>query len=132
MSSFLSELRLEMVTCNSLNIPLKNREGRQIWMVMAPFTYQSDVLGREITVPDGFLTDLASIPRVPFFYRELEQLADLPGVVHDYIYSCGCASRDQADLLLKEACLLIGLSAWKAWAIYYGVRVGGGSHFLAK
>jgi hypothetical protein len=132
MSAFLTALKVEMVTCNSLNKPLKNPDGRQLWELIAPLGYRSDVLGREIWVPAGFITDYASVPRLPFFYRELEGIANTPGVVHDYIYSNGCASRDQADLLLKEACLLIGISPWKVYAIYAGVRLGGESHYMSS
>jgi Protein of unknown function (DUF1353) len=128
-SSFLTSLNLQLLTCPN-NIPLKNRDGRQLWRVISSFLYQSDVAKATVLVPEGFVTDLASIPRLPFFYRELESLADMPGVVHDYAYSTGCLSRDTADLMLKEACLLIGLPAWKVWAIYSGVRVGGASHYM--
>jgi hypothetical protein len=131
MSAFMTPLRLELLTC-PFNTPLKNRDGRQLYRVIEPFIYESDIAGKTIIVPAGFVTDLASIPRLPIVYRELEQLADMPGVPHDFCYSTGFLDRDTADLMLKEACLLIGLSAWKAWAIYAGVRVGGSSHYLAK
>lgn len=132
MSAFLSSLSVEMVTCNSLNVPLKNSDGRQLWKLIAPLGYRSDILGREIWAPAGFITDYASVPRLPFFYRELEGIANTPGVVHDYIYGNGCVSRDQADILLREACLLIGIPEWKAYAIYAGVRVGGASHYMSS
>lgn len=131
MSGFLTPLKVEWVTC-PFNIPLKNRSGRQLYRVIEPFIYESDVAKKTIIVPAGFITDLASIPRLPIVYRELESLADMPGVPHDFCYSTGFLDRDTADLMLKEACLLIGLSSWKAHAIYWGVRVGGASHYLAK
>jgi hypothetical protein len=128
-SSFLTPLNLELLTCPN-NIPLKNRDGRQLWRVITPFVYQSDAARKTIIVPDGFVTDLASIPRLPFFYRSLEGIADMAGVPHDFCYSTGFLDRDTADLMLKEACLLIGISSWKVWAIYSGVRVGGKSHYM--
>lgn len=128
MSKFLSPLCMQYMV-NDAGTPLKNPDGRQIYQVISPLSYDSDVAGRNITVPAGFLTDLASIPRLPFFYRELSNVADLPGVVHDYLYSNGCVSRDVADLMLKEMCLLVGLPYWKTQAIYMGVRLGGESHF---
>lgn len=131
MSAFLTPLNLELLTCPH-NIPLKNRDGRQLWRVITPFVYQSDIARKTIIVPDGFVTDLASIPRMPFVYRELESLADMPGVPHDFCYSTGYLDRDTSDLMLKEACLLIGLSSWKAQVIYLGVRIGGESHYMQK
>ena len=129
MSTFLTPLQMEYMTC-PFNKPLKNREGRQLYRLIAPLLYQSDIAGVTITVPVGYISDLASIPRMPLVYRELESLADMPGVAHDFCYSTGFLDRDTADLMLKEACFLIGLPAWKVWAIYYGVRVGGGSHYM--
>lgn len=129
MSAFLTPLRMELLTCNQ-NIPLKNRDGRQLYRLIEPFIYRSDVAGKTVIVPDGFITDLASIPRLPLVYRELESIADMAGVPHDYSYSTGLLPRDTADLMLKEACFLIGLPAWKVWAIYAGVRVGGQSHYM--
>lgn len=131
MSAFLTTLRVEWVTCPA-NKLLKNRDGRQLYRVIEPFMYQSDVAKATITVPAGFITDLASIPRLPFFYRALEQVADMPGVIHDYLYSVGPPPRQACDEVLREACLLIGLSSWKVWAIYSGVRVGGKSRFMVK
>lgn len=131
MSAFLTTLKAEWVTCPK-NRLLKNRDGRQLYKVIEPFVYQSDVAKTEIIVPAGFITDLASIPRLPFFYRELEQVADMPGVVHDYLYSIGPFPRETCDQVLKEACLLIGISAWKVWAIYSGVRIGGASHYMRQ
>ena len=137
MSAFLTPLNLEMMTGPLEidgkiieNVPMKNREGRQFWRVLTPFVYQSDVAGKTIIVPDGFISDLASIPRLPFVYRELNGEADMPGVIHDYLYSVGPPPREACDAVLKEACSLIGVSAWKVWAIYTGVRVGGKSHFM--
>ena len=128
MSNFLSQLYMEYMI-GPKGMPLKNPDGGQIYKVMAPLVYQSDVAGRTIVVPEGFFTDLASIPRLPFVYRELNGAADLPGVVHDYVYSSGILTRNLADKLLREACLLVGVSPVKAWMIYTGVRVGGASHY---
>lgn len=138
MSSFLTPLRMELMTCNR-NIPLKNRDGRQLYRLTEPFVYQSDIVKSKniptvedgiIITPAGYITDLASIPRMPLVYRELEGIADMGGVPHDRAYSTGIIPRDVADLMLKEACFLIGLPAWKVWAIYAGVRVGGQSHYM--
>ena len=109
--------------------PLKNRAGAQLYQLTSPLMYASDVAGLVITVPTGFISDLASIPRIPFFYLLLNQIADEPGVIHDFIYSTALLPRAMADNVLREACLLIGISSWKVNLIYFGVRVGGASHY---
>jgi hypothetical protein len=128
MSAFLTPLKLDYMT-DSAGEPLKNRDGRQLFKLLSPFYYQSDVLGCIITVPMGFVTDLASIPRLPVVYLMLNGIADEAGVVHDYLYSTGLVPRIEADKVLREACLCSGVSSWKAGLIYAGVRSFGGPHY---
>jgi hypothetical protein len=51
---------------------------------------------------------------------------------HDYLYSVGRVSRELADKVLYEACILTGVPAWKASAIYAGVRIGDASHYMRE
>jgi hypothetical protein len=38
------------------------------WRLHAPLVYYSDVLGRTVTVPTGYFTDLASVPQsIPLY-----------------------------------------------------------------
>lgn len=131
MSQFLSGLHMRFMYAPD-GRPLYNREGRQLLSLDAPLIYQSDVAGMTFTVPQDFVTDLASIPRMPFIYYLLNGVADEPGVVHDFLYSTATVSRVLADLVLKEACQLFGIPAWQALSIYLGVRVGGASHYGAS
>jgi hypothetical protein len=131
MSAFLSPLKLDYMT-DSAGKLLKNRDGRQLFKLLYPLSYYSDILGCIITVPMGFVTDLASIPRFPVIYLLLNGIADEAGVVHDYLYGTGLIPRIKADQLLREACICSGVSAWKASLIYAGVRMGGGSHYGAS
>lgn len=131
MSRFLSGLCMSFMYTPE-GMPLSNREGRQLYQLDKDLIYQSDVAGATFTVPVGFVTDFASIPRLPFVYFLLNGIADEPGVVHDFLYSTATIDRAMADQVLKEACLLFGVSRWKAEAIYLGVRVGGASHYGAS
>ncbi len=112
------------------DMPLKNRKGRQFYQVNDPLVYKSDVASTIIKVPAGFVTDLASIPRLPLVDLLLNGLVDEPSVVHDYLYSVGMFLRDVSDRVLHEACILTGITPWKAHAICAGVRVGGASHYM--
>lgn len=114
------------------------------WQVLAPFHYDTNVLlggpagqrlevGTQgeyrIEIPAGFVTDFASIPRV--LWNLVGGPADgkyrLAAVVHDYLYRTpGICMRDQADDVLSEAMQVSGVSRWQRWAIYRGVRLGGG------
>lgn len=131
MSKFLSRLYVEYME-NDKGCSLLNKQGRQLWMVMADFAYQSDVAGITITVPQGFVSDFASVPRIPFVYDSLGDIAQRPAVIHDFLYSTGPVARSVADQVLLEAMELTEIPWAKRKLIYLGVRVGGESHYMQK
>jgi hypothetical protein len=77
--------------------PLPDRR----WEIIGDFIYDSPKYGR-VTVPDGFICDLNSIPR-PLWW--VSTPADFPhaGVLHDYLYATQTMSRGDADGLYREA-----------------------------
>ncbi|WP_394779081.1 DUF1353 domain-containing protein [Undibacterium sp.] len=121
MSAFLTSLQTECV--NDLD-----NCGRGIWRITAPFIYQSDILGATITVEPGFLTDFASVPRVPFAYWLLGDTSHMAAVIHDWLFHhhevCGL---DMANQVLLEAMKAEGIPGWRRAAIYAGVAIGGKS-----
>lgn len=110
---------------------LENADGQDDgkWVVMSPLVYQSDVAGRAITVPAGYETDLASVPRLPFVYWLTGGTSNEAAVVHDYLYSTHLVDRKTADAVLKEASGVTGVPAWRRWLMWAGVRIGGASHW---
>jgi hypothetical protein len=124
-SAFLTPLDMRLMRGPS-GLPLLNRDGRQLYQLLAVFIYQSDIAG-PIVIPAGFVTDLASIPQLAL--SVFGDIAQEPGVPHDFAYSTGCISRAMADDMLYEACILTGVPAWKAKLIYAGVRVGGAARY---
>lgn len=129
MSRFRNKLNLQLMIDDETGKLLANKSGRQLYQVLADFSYESDVIGTTVTVPAGFVTDLASVPRLWIVYAELGDMAQMPGTVHDFLYSKVVVPRKTADQVLREAMLLTGLPHWKAEAFYLGVRIGGGSHY---
>lgn len=121
MSKFLSELCL--VEADGQD------DGK--WMLGKPLVYQSDVAKTTITVPAGFKTDLASVPRLPVVYWLAGGTSSKAAVVHDYLYTTGTVPRDVADAVLREASACIGVPAWRRWIMWAGVRFGGASHYAA-
>lgn len=108
--------------------PLNTTEiSDSIWEIADhPFRYQSDVADRLITVPVGFFTDFASVPRfLPVVYACLGDLAHQPAVVHDWLYYAAITTREVADQVMLEAMDIWGMSVWKRYPIYWGVRAGG-------
>ena len=101
-----------------------------LWRVMANFNYYSGVLNRAVIVPAGFVTDFASVPRIPLAYELCGAKANKASVIHDYLYSVGnICTRAQADAVFKEAMQISGVPAWRRNIMWAGVRAFGGSHF---
>jgi hypothetical protein len=93
-----------------------------------PFRYQADLLAAPgiITVPVGFQTDFASVPRfVPLIYALLGDTAHEPAVVHDWLYYSAITTKEISDKILLEAMGVLGVPAWRRYPIYWGVRLGG-------
>ena len=89
-----------------------------------PFRYQSDLVGL-ITVPVGFYTDFASVPRLGIVYAMLGDRAHEPAVVHDWLYYAAITTREKADDVLMEAMKVMDLPWWQRYPIWWGVRIGG-------
>lgn len=97
----------------------------KIWAVYDhPFRYDSDLAGL-ITVPTGFYTDFASVPRLGLLYAMLGDRAHQPAVIHDFLYATGTTTRSMADHVLYEAMTVIEIADWQRDLIYAGVRAGG-------
>ena len=102
------------------------KESPPTWRLNEPVVYQSDVAGQTFTVPAGFVTDLASVPRLPLVYLLAGGTANEASVVHDWLYSTHVVPRAVADAVLREASAVTGVPAWRRWLMCAGVRIGGG------
>lgn len=90
--------------CSTLDIRLK---GHKKWITLAPIVYVSSVADRRIVVPAEFITDLASVPRLPLAYMLAGDRAPGPAVVHDYLYQLpSWDNRALADAIFLEAMCL--------------------------
>jgi hypothetical protein len=121
MSRFSSSLEVELIEDDS-------NDGRGTWRLTAPLVYESDLAGT-ITVPAGFVTDFASVPRVPVAFWLTGDTAHDAAVVHDYLYSTGELPREKADAVLLEAMAVTGIPAWRRYPMYWAVRAFGGRYF---
>jgi hypothetical protein len=106
--------------------------GAREWVLTSELAFSSDVLDRLIIVPIGFVTDFASVPRLPLAYWLFGGLADEAAVVHDFLYSTGLCSRKQADEVFAEASRACGVSAFQRGAMWLGVRLFGGSRYAGR
>ncbi|WP_271519133.1 DUF1353 domain-containing protein [Bradyrhizobium sp. CCBAU 53380] len=85
-----------------------------------------------VTVPTGFVTDFASIPRVFWSALPPDGQYTYPAIVHDYLYWSQAGSREDADSILKFGMEDFGIGAPTVTAIYEAVRAFGQSAWDAN
>lgn len=87
-----------------------------------------------IIVPEGFVTNFASVPRLLWWLIPPAGRAANASVVHDFMYwhltyiegTTSRRARMAVDAeFLKNLILTPGIPQWQAWAMYQGVRWGG-------
>jgi hypothetical protein len=119
MSRFLDRLKVEPATDKD--------DGN--WELIADLRYVSDVAGQTITVPTGFVTNYASVPRIPGVYELAGDTSAVAATIHDYLYSTHIVSRKVADAVLREASAVTGVPWWRRQIMWAGVRVFGWTHW---
>jgi len=115
--------------------------GEETYFVDSPFIYKQIVVPLTaeqqlrsldiISVPKGFSTDFASIPKVfwNLLSHDSPQIRE-PSVIHDWLYTQKVIyTRKQADQILRSAMLEVGANRFIANTVYYGVRWFGGSYW---
>ena len=91
------------------------------WVVLNALTYRARDL-RAFIVHKGFITDLASIPRLLRPVLDSNGKSRRPAVLHDSLYCRQLTRRADADLLFLEALELEGVGWAERTALYLGVR----------
>mgnify|MGYP005991133341 CR=1 FL=1 len=126
MGMFLSQVELTILTDHT-GKALKTKENKQLYRAAHDITFMSETVGC-IVVPKGFITDLASVPRLPFIYAIFGDSFQMAAIIHDYLYSAKSGSkitRKEADAVLVEACDAIGESWWRSRGSWLAVRAFG-------
>lgn len=114
MSKFLTKLEVSWENDDDDEVPQ--------WRLLSPLVYQSDLLGRDVTMPGGFVTDFASVPRAPVAYFLAGNSGNRAAVVHDYLIVSKEVDRRTADKVFKEALTASGVDDWRATVMYLAVR----------
>jgi hypothetical protein len=81
--------------------------------------------GEVIEVPQNFVTDFASVPRI--FWRIIPPWGKYSpaAVIHDFLYTVAKCSRFEADDIFLELMTRLGVPLWKRFSMYWAVRLGG-------
>lgn len=118
MSAFVTSLQVELVS-----------ESPKKWRLISPLIYQSDLTSQVLTVPAGFETNFASVPRLPLAYWLCGGIGDRAAALHDHLYTTGQLIRVTCNALFREALLTCGVSAWRAYLMWSMVRAFGTQHY---
>lgn len=100
--------------------------GRAIWRLLSPFAC------RGIIVPKGFVTDFASVPRLPLAYWLCGDNAHEAATVHDYLYCTDAnpnVDRKTADDVFLAIMEETGEAWWRRKIMYRMVRMFAGPCF---
>ncbi len=107
---------------------IKNDKGRfrRAVKLKGDLVYHSNILGRRTTVPDGFVSDGASVPQ--FFWSRYPPFGEYleAAVVHDLYCVLGHQGQSPisskvAAQVFREAMAAIGYSKWKRNVMYLAV-----------
>jgi hypothetical protein len=113
------------------------KQGRQLYQLLSPLVYESDLLGVAIIVPAGFVTDMASVPKLPLTWLLAGGTANEAAVIHDWSYTVHAVGRKpitrrQADALFREAIAASEDTTAPSWLMWLAVRLGGSGAWDAQ
>jgi hypothetical protein len=113
---FISPLDLQEYMLNGLSVPNE-------WVVDQPLIalHGDD----KLIVPRGYITDLASIPRVFRNVFNVNGPLRAPAVLHDWLYSSQRFTRAQSDAIFLLAMEARGIEKAERYAVYAAVRTFG-------
>lgn len=99
-----------------------------LWRFGAALVWEAG--GETITVPKGFITDMASIPHALDWIPNLDRdgLSRRPAALHDWLYGGDrTRGKDAADNVLRAALLAEGMGNIGAFEYWYAVSKFGRS-----
>lgn len=102
--------------------------GRARWLLQEDLVYLSKRRGL-IVVPKGFVTDFATVFRLPLAFWLTGDTAHASATVHDWLVHSYVVDRKgwiEAAKVFREAMADEGVPGWRRLAMYLAVRYLGG------
>lgn len=101
--------------------------NNRAFILLEPMEYQVGTSDKVITIPAGFVTDYASIPRPLWSLYSPHDQYSRAAIVHDYLYWAQLCTREQSDNLFLIAMKESKVPETTRNAVYLGVRGRGSS-----
>ena len=100
--------------------------GERLWKTYREFSYYlKEPDGEKITVPAGFLTDFASVPRPLWVILPPDGLYTQSAVLHDFLYATQILTRKESDDIFLDGMKILGVPFLVRQTIYRAVRMFG-------
>ncbi|EDQ5128059.1 DUF1353 domain-containing protein, partial [Salmonella enterica] len=82
-----------------------------------------------IEVPVGFVTDLATVPRIFWSLLPPDGEYAKAAIIHDYLYHYPLRNRKESDLIFLDGMKVLGVPKWKRIIMYLAVRIFGWKYY---
>jgi hypothetical protein len=114
-------MKIERESIGALHV---GRFADPIYFLLKPITWKPNP-GQEafqaVTVPVGFVTDFASIPRMFWSALRPDGKYTYPAIVHDFLYWTQTRPKEEADTIFKFGMEDFDISTVTSTAIYHAV-----------
>jgi hypothetical protein len=113
-----------LVSCSSIGRPTVTQLtiSPPIFLLAYPLTFSAGDGAQQFSVPPGFVTDLASIPRTLWWWQAPHEGTMAPAIVHDFLYWEQPCTKDEADAVIYVAMKQAGMKDGAIELVYGGVR----------
>lgn len=113
-----------------------SRFRESIYFLLQPISWLPNASDKhrfsQVTVPKGFVTDFASIPKIFWSVLPPDGSYVYAAILHDYLYWVQTRTRADADEIFRLAMRDFDVSSVKIKAIYSAVRKFGGTAWRAN
>ena len=93
------------------------------WMLYEKFSFWVDDV--EYTIPEGFITDFASVSGVTALFILPWGRYGVGSIIHDFCYRTQLFDRKTSDLVFKHVMDIYNTQRWRINVIFYSVRLFG-------
>jgi len=112
-----------MITSFDLRLSWNEERRKVMFQTLDDYTFFTE--GKFIIIPKGYETDFATVPRLLWSLLPPLGKHNPAALVHDWLYDNREGTRSQADKIFLKLMLEYDVHPLAAYAMYYGVRIGG-------
>lgn len=102
--------------------------GNYTFRILEDIEYKTEAYGN-IKVPEGFVTDLASTPRIVWSFFPPHGKYAPASILHDYLYTTGTGSKYSADNTFLEVMTQLEVPYFRRKLVYLAVKLFGKGNF---